>query len=210
MEKFFAVVLTHRSHHGDLQIWHSMSDGHSSANDLKQRIISHIVARAWNAQGQRGIDDRKAAIDLGYAIHALQDAFSDSHVQRDASGAVVRYQNYNDQSGDLHAIADLGFGGPTSAKAVASRFAGNRSGAYDGINEAEDATAEFLVEVICKQASAQQLTAFLESRVFRHAGTPSTDGTDPRFAAEPEVEFDIGPATRRAAERSSRWLTGRH
>ena len=93
-------TLTNRSHHGDLQHWHSMANGEKTNQEVVDKIIGQL--REWWTQGVESRSD----FELGRIIHVVHDAHSASHVARDKNGGILFFQNYNEQDAGLHGEAD--------------------------------------------------------------------------------------------------------
>jgi RHS repeat-associated protein len=95
-------TLANRSHYGDLQFWHSMASGSEKSNgEVLDKIVKQ--AREWWSDASKGSD-----LDMGKLLHTVQDSFSDSHVARDKSGAILFFENYGEQDADKHGTADKG------------------------------------------------------------------------------------------------------
>lgn len=105
-------TLAFRSHHGDLQYWHSMCPtGGLNNRQVLDKIISQT--KQWYEKATR--DEANGLFHLGKLMHMLQDSFSRSHtwrVEREDPktgakiGQVLTFQDYNAQNSKRHATAD--------------------------------------------------------------------------------------------------------
>lgn len=98
---------TYRSHFGDRQFWHSMSSSaDSSATDVKAKIMAQ--ASEWFDAAMTKVDSNpeQSAREIGKVLHMVQDSHSESHVERNANGEILGFQDYGLQSGDAHGHAD--------------------------------------------------------------------------------------------------------
>lgn len=94
-------TLANRSHHGDLQFWHSMASGDDLTN---AQVLDKIVRQAgeWYQQGL----DSNSLFPVGKLLHMVQDSYSASHVVRDDKDRIMKFQNYSAQDPKLHGVAD--------------------------------------------------------------------------------------------------------
>jgi hypothetical protein len=100
-----AGTLANRSHHGDLQFWHSMAP--TSDKPLNNgQVVDKIVqqAKAWYAEGVAG--PKGNDFPIGKMLHMVQDSYSASHVVRDKEGRVQQFQGYDAQDPGAHSHAD--------------------------------------------------------------------------------------------------------
>ena len=106
-------TMAYRSHHGDLQFWHSMAPEGEFTN---QEVVDKIVeqAKKWYT---KAISVKKANPDakeknyhglfhIGKILHMVQDSFSDAHIIRDDYGGIKNIQSYNNQDAHKHGTSD--------------------------------------------------------------------------------------------------------
>lgn len=106
-------TMAYRSHHGDLQFWHSMAPAGDFTN---QEVVDKIVDQAikWY---KKAISVKKANTDakeknyhglfhMGKILHMVQDSFSDAHIIRDNLGRIKNIQSYNNQDAHKHGQSD--------------------------------------------------------------------------------------------------------
>lgn len=96
-------TLANRSHHGDLQFWHSMAPKSDKALSNAE-VVDKIVAQAkeWYTEGVTERND----FPIGKMLHMVQDSYSASHVIRDKEGRVQQFQGYDAQDAHAHGHAD--------------------------------------------------------------------------------------------------------
>jgi RHS repeat-associated protein len=171
--------ITYRSHFGDLQIWHSMWDGFSDPTSLRARIVGHVLDRIEFARWKHDDgDDLGAAQELGFAVHAVEDSYSASHVARDSDGSVLTYQNYVTQSHSKHSFADFGVIDEQD-RADTRRFYNSGQHVFSGtVSAATMAVNDLLQLMVCKKASEGQLRNYLEAEVYRHTSNTGVGTTE--------------------------------
>ena len=109
-------TLAYRSHHGDLQYYHSMCPTGSPSNrKVKQKIMEQL--EYW--YGKARLNEHKNGLfHLGKMLHTIQDSFCGSHAFRAKSAEVqpgpllvkewdiLSFQDYNKQDEKKHSTAD--------------------------------------------------------------------------------------------------------
>lgn len=141
------------------------------ANELRNKIIQGIQKTASEALAKNDCESKY--FTLGLVLHTIQDSFARGHVERDPSGNVVRFQNYNDQDTHAHGEADKEEG----------------SSEY---NQAVDATLKLLEAVLCKGLSGADLEDEIRRQIevevlpFDPKRTPRVGGAASEFDKPPE------------------------
>lgn len=159
----------HRSHHGDLQFWHSMAPAGGTPL-TNQQVLEKIIAQAreWYVRGATGASD----FQIGKLLHMVQDSYSSSHVIRDASYRVHQFQGYGNQDADAHGEADKK---QPSMKSFLE---------IPGAAAAVSASTQILV-YYRDRVPFRTLEAYLREQVYVIApgrGPVPAGGTAPRFA----------------------------
>jgi len=107
-------TLAYESHYGKNQYWHSMAPSGERSN---QEIIELIITQAnkwftmavnagigdggfWNKTGDDGL------FHIGKILHMIQDAFSESHIQRNHANQIIQIQGYDSQDAKKHGEPD--------------------------------------------------------------------------------------------------------
>jgi YD repeat-containing protein len=163
-------TLAFRSHHGDLQFWHSMSPGEGWTN---QMIVDQIVGQAMVWYGEALAN--QSTFPMGKLLHMIQDSYSASHVVRNAEGAIQYFQDYNKQDPDLHGLAD---------KVNSTRGHPQTWRDVPGVLPAIDASADLLV-MYRDRAPVAAVADYLRQKVYLMAPGVARNvagGTDSRFA----------------------------
>lgn len=114
-------TMAYRSHHGDLQFWHSMAPTGDFTN---QEVVDKIVdqAKKWYKKAlsvkkakSKQTKKNRARIStehyyglfhMGKILHMIQDSYSDAHIIRDANKAIKNIQSYNNQDAHKHGTSD--------------------------------------------------------------------------------------------------------
>lgn len=94
-------TITHDSHYGKNQFWHSMTPSDKSYTNGE--VLDKIVAQAkdWYALAQK----EKNIFHVGKILHMVQDSYSESHTIRQ-NGKIVTFQRYDQQDAAKHGNAD--------------------------------------------------------------------------------------------------------
>ncbi len=95
---------TIRTHYGNLAYYHGMGDSGASAAVLQTNMVSAV--RGLLEDFRKNGNCCRAYIELGMAVHMLTDSWTPGHVQRDASGSINLFQDYNRQSIHFHEYYD--------------------------------------------------------------------------------------------------------
>jgi hypothetical protein len=90
---------TLESHYGSPH-WHSMSATGSTADQTRAAIVDQL--EQWYDASEKAKTVSERGEYLGKIAHTLQDSWSKSHVERDASGKILGFQNYDLQDPDVH------------------------------------------------------------------------------------------------------------
>lgn len=153
----------YESHFGSKQYWHSMAP-HGEHNP--QNLVNAIMrqASAW----YRGSDS-----DLAKLGHMIADSFSQSHVARDSSGRIIRFQSYGSQDSAKHERADdpLGKIGSTEYRSL------------PGYNDAVNATTK-LLQMHEAGAGWGEVEKWLREDVYRLAPNVQAGGTEKAYAPD--------------------------
>jgi len=151
-------TLANRSHHGDLQFWHSMaptSDKVLSNGQVVDKIVQQ--AKEWYTEGVTGRND----FPIGKMLHMVQDSYSASHVVRDQEGRIQQFQGYDAQDAGAHGHADKQGKGMKSFLDI------------PGARGALDASTK-LLEFYARRAPFSAVETYLRQEVYRMA--PSQAG----------------------------------
>jgi len=184
-------TITHDSHYGSKQYWHSMvpNDGNTYTNkDMRELIVQQAVT--WYEQAQKTHN----IFHLGKALHMVQDSYSASHVIRDQkSSGIVSFQSYDQQDPHKHGDAD--------------RTSGFKQGWEDipGTHPALQATTRIL-EMYNHHAPSKELEHYLKSEVFVfsngdiHRSVPDSisGGSDPTYRSDNHVKTVDVPSHHRS------------
>lgn len=100
----------YRSHLGDMQWQHGMTDGTMTAQGMQDMLVDQtaelIGTYRTNLYGNE-INPEAAGRALGEALHYLQDTWTPSHAERDERGNLKAFYNYAEQGPGWHAGADV-------------------------------------------------------------------------------------------------------
>lgn len=200
--KLFPVVgtintpgtITHDSHHGKYQIWHSMApdDRQYSNGEVKDLIIDQAIK--WYEKAQSTGDN----LHLGKVLHMVQDSYSNSHVIRDENGNVKNFQSYNEQDGHAHGLEDK-----PQIKTVTESNGIERQVMDDwqkvpGAMQALEASTQIL-KLYKSGANLKDLATYLRDRVYQfeneHTKDTPAGGTDPKYAPKPKTRISENTST---------------
>jgi len=90
---------TLESHYGNPH-WHSMSAKNETADETKQAISNQLSE--WYDSALSAKSPKEQGDYMGKILHTLQDSWSPAHVDRDLSGSILGFQNYDRQDPDAH------------------------------------------------------------------------------------------------------------
>ncbi|TGL22049.1 TIGR04388 family protein, partial [Leptospira yanagawae] len=160
--------LTNRTHHGDLQNFHSMADKEGiPASVTKKKIIDTIMAlynlaQAKDTNGNYLLDQNTRERLVGSALHIIQDSYAKGHVWRNEDGSIKMFQTYEGQ-GDNHGHFDKMFD-------------------YDknGAKNAMFATGAFL-KLWKENAKPTDVLKYLDGTVYKLDKKPEKSGIAPGF-----------------------------
>lgn len=101
-------TLSHDSHYGEFQFWHSMAfPSAKTAEEVRTKILEQADEWYDLASAARRKGDQKTAGELmGRLVHMVQDSYSVAHVKRDDRGRITGFQDYNAQDAGEHSEAD--------------------------------------------------------------------------------------------------------
>jgi RHS repeat-associated protein len=109
---FAGPILTHipyindthtvRTHWGDLGYEHAMGTTGMAAGAVQRNVVNYVNGKLKSFRDKLCSDPCRAYIDLGMALHTLQDSWAGGHVVRDANGLIQWFQDYNGQSLHYH------------------------------------------------------------------------------------------------------------
>jgi C2 domain len=97
------------THEGDRQYWHSMSSGtnkHETNGAVVSAITLYLKELYEDSRKAQPVEHRWWY--YGRILHAIEDSYSDAHVNRanDEDLSVRFFENYADQDGHKHSISD--------------------------------------------------------------------------------------------------------
>ena len=184
-------TITHDSHYGKYQIWHSMTPDDGAGRvytngEVKALIINQAVE--WYEQAQRTGNN----FHLGKVLHMVQDSYSNSHVVRDENGNVKNFQSYNEQDGHAHGLEDK-----PQIKTVIESNGIERHVVDDwqkvpGAMQALEASTQIL-KLYKSGASSKELADYLHNHVYqfenKHTKDTPAGGTDPKYAPKPKASM---------------------
>lgn len=163
---------TFRTHYGDLQFWHAMTDGTDTAQGLKKKIMDRIRSLLKESIMDKNGKRRKCplGLPLGKALHTIQDAFSPSHVERNRAFQITRYQDYSKQDshkhGDTKGLGDQKLGREYTA--------------------ATNATKVILNMVYFEDKTVEEIVRHIDKFYFNHAGGAAAGGSAKEYLPTPK------------------------
>ncbi|MBI5770482.1 MAG: RHS repeat-associated core domain-containing protein [Verrucomicrobia bacterium] len=154
---------TYRSHFGDLQVFHGMHSIELTPQQLQDRLVSlfdTVVSQATALVKQGKC--REAGRLIGISLHTLQDSFSRSHIVRNDQWQITQFQNYNEQSGTKHKVADKAVDSPEFKQAI-------------------EMTRDYLGRILCKDNDKAALESYVRNRLFPLAPNATVGGSAPPY-----------------------------
>ncbi len=192
-------TITHDSHHGKYQIWHSMAPDDGTGRvyrngEVKDLIINQAVE--WYEKAQETGDN----LHVGKVLHMVQDSYSRSHVMRDENGKIKNFQSYNEQDGHEHGSADK-----PQIKTMIESNGMERQVPEDwreitGTLQALEASTAIL-KLYKSGASSKELADYLRDKVYPFENEQTKDlpagGSDPKYQkriADAVITNETSPA----------------
>ncbi|MDD2834493.1 MAG: hypothetical protein PHD12_10825 [Methylotenera sp.] len=177
-------TMTYRSHKGDLQTLHSMTPVYDTGKvptngEVRDNTIAQQVE--FFEQARKSGNE----LYLGKILHTVQDAHVLSHVQRDASGKVIGFQNYNEQDHSAHSQDEM-----RQIKTVTEVVGIQRQVPQDwqevpGAFGAVKASADIMRIYQDPNKTSQDLADYLRDKVYPFANEQIKDlpagGSDPKY-----------------------------
>jgi len=153
----------YQTHWGELQYLHSMHSVEMTPEQIRESMLNWMALAMSKYRDRVGLDCKGAGLAMGLALHTIQDSYSRSHtVRRPEDMSIVRFQNYTQQKGSAHKVAD------------------KESGSAEYL-KAKSASLTLLNMMVCDNASDEDVSTWLKSDVWNLHRDAIAGGSDPAF-----------------------------
>ncbi|MGG6231128.1 hypothetical protein [Tenacibaculum sp. SDUM215027] len=187
-------TMAYRTHHGDLQFWHSMSPSNELTN---QEVVDKIVnqAKKWYMKAKE-VEKEHVKLSkvypnysylkkenyfglfhIGKILHMVQDGYSESHIVRDKKGFITNIQSYNNQDTHKHGKSDAvdqnnltwaQRNGPKKDGVSILNVTNEQVNALEGTKEAKEASV-YILKMFKEQKPTDDLEKYLRNTVYPFA-----------------------------------------
>lgn len=193
-------TMTYRSHKGDLQTLHSMMPVYDTGKVLTNgEVRDNTIAQEVEFFEQARNSGNE--LYLGKMLHMVQDAHVLSHVERDANGKALRFQNYNDQDHGAHSKDEM-----RQTKTATEIVGIQRQVLQDwqeipGALDAVKASADIMRIYQDPSKTSKDLADYLRDKVYPFANESTKDlpagGSDPKYQKRiaESTETPVGEAS---------------